>query len=237
MPRLRRGESAIGSVSLRTATCCSSTLYEDVDVMAYSKIKPIKPMSPAQERYVPELVPVPAFDGPYGKEYGNEKAWRDSEKKFSQHDMDAAMKPLHAEIDRLRTLALSFEIAQPSQVSPQTPERPDPSTDPGVRRDVKHAGIGCDPVHPGAIVGWIQRDHAISPEEEAEIRARWARERRRRFIRFKDGFWFRLWFNAPGIHVLGRSHEPLWSERNGYIKFWPAWPARWRVRLLRPVQS
>lgn len=184
------------------------------------------------DRKWPERVPVPPFDGPYGKEYGDEKAWRDSEKKFSQHDMDAATKPLHAEIERLRTAARPSAKAILSATTPLVVKCP-----PFVDGEVKHTGIGYDPVHPSAIVGWIKRDHSISAEEEAEIRARWARESRRRFMCFKDGFWFRVWFNGPGIHVLGRSHEPLFSERNGYIKFWPAWPARWRIRLLRSVQS
>jgi hypothetical protein len=51
----------------------------------------------------------------------------------------------------------------------------------------------------------------------------------------KAGAWCRLWRNGPGVIILNRSYEPLFSERNGYRRFWPAWPARWRIRVERHI--
>jgi hypothetical protein len=47
-----------------------------------------------------------------------------------------------------------------------------------------------------------------------------------------QGGWFRLWPNGPGLQALHRSSKPLFSERYGFRRFWPAWPARWRFRIL-----
>lgn len=51
---------------------------------------------------------------------------------------------------------------------------------------------------------------------------------------WREGFWIRLSVDGWGLQGLHRSFEPLFSERNGYTRFWPAWPARWRFRILRP---
>jgi hypothetical protein len=45
--------------------------------------------------------------------------------------------------------------------------------------------------------------------------------------------WFRLW-NEWGIAFYHRSIPPLFSERYGYRKVWPKWPARWRFTVLPP---
>lgn len=48
-----------------------------------------------------------------------------------------------------------------------------------------------------------------------------------------DGlFWFRLWDDGPGFMVKdNRKHPPLFSERNGYVKFLRV--GYWRFRLLK----
>lgn len=46
-------------------------------------------------------------------------------------------------------------------------------------------------------------------------------------------FWFRMWSGGPGFVILHRSDRPLFSERYGYRKFYPKWPARFRIGWVR----
>lgn len=49
----------------------------------------------------------------------------------------------------------------------------------------------------------------------------------------RTAFWIRLGRSGPGIMGLHRSERPLFSERNGYRRFFPKWPALWRFRFLQ----
>lgn len=64
-----------------------------------------------------------------------------------------------------------------------------------------------------------------------------------RFSKTRIALWFMPFFGPSdtiialgGIAALHRSEEPLFGERNGYVKVWPKWPARWRFQLLTPVR-
>jgi hypothetical protein len=47
--------------------------------------------------------------------------------------------------------------------------------------------------------------------------------------------WIRLGRHGPGLLFKHRSMAPLFTERYGHRRFWPAWPrTRWRVGVLRP---
>lgn len=54
------------------------------------------------------------------------------------------------------------------------------------------------------------------------------------FRRFNAGWFIRLGASGygPGLLCLYRAAQPSFSERNGYRRFWPAYPARWRFRVL-----
>jgi hypothetical protein len=47
-------------------------------------------------------------------------------------------------------------------------------------------------------------------------------------------WWIRISRRGWGLQAFHQSEEPMFSERNGYMTFWPEWPARWRFRVLRP---
>lgn len=51
---------------------------------------------------------------------------------------------------------------------------------------------------------------------------------------WSSGFWIRFGHGGWWLQGFHRTFEPLFSERNGYVRFWPAWPARWRFRVLHP---
>lgn len=50
----------------------------------------------------------------------------------------------------------------------------------------------------------------------------------------RTSWWIRFGKRGWGLQARHRSDEPLFSERHGYMTFWPKWPARWRFRILKP---
>jgi hypothetical protein len=48
--------------------------------------------------------------------------------------------------------------------------------------------------------------------------------------RWETGFWFRLWPGGPGVLGKTDAERPLFSERNGYVRYWRLWPG-WRFRF------